>query len=63
MYEGIPKGPLKRMIPKMEIKEPKNLGELINSLVLPDHPKLINQHDNAIVAGDGATWQKSVPHH
>ena len=65
MYEGIPKGLPNRMAPKMEIKqieEPKYLGELINSIVLPDHPEVIKQHDNVIVVGDGATWQRSVPH-
>ena len=55
----------------MEIKqteEPKYLGELINSLTLQDHQKIINPHNhlapnlhnNAIITGDGATWQKSV---
>ena len=44
------------MAPKMEIKqteEPKYLGDLINSLVLPDNPKIINQHHNDIIAGMG----------
>ena len=65
MYEGIPKGPPNRMAPKMEIKQTEELrylGELINSLLLLDHPKIINQHDSVIIAGDGATWQKNVPH-
>ena len=36
------------------------MGELVNSLVLPDHQKIINQHDNVVIAGNGATWQKCV---
>ena len=65
MHEGIPKGPLNRMAPEMEIKqieEPKYLGDLMNSLVLLDHLKIINQCNNAIIAWDGATWQKNVQH-
>ena len=45
MYDRMPKGPPIRIAPKMEIKqveEPRYLGELINSLVMPDHPKIIN---------------------
>ena len=63
--QGNSKGTTQKNGPKMKIKqteEPKYLGEIINSLVLPDHPKIINQCDKAIITGDGATWQKSVPH-
>ena len=44
MCGEIPKGPPNRIAPKMEIKqvEPRYLGELINSLVLPDNPKIIS---------------------
>ena len=58
---------IKRMTTKVE--EPRYL-ELINFLILQDHQKTINQHNhlapsphsNVINAGEGATWQKNVPH-
>ena len=33
--------------------DPRYLGELVNSLVLPDHQIIINQHDNVIIVGMG----------
>ena len=62
---GNPKGTTQQNGPKMEIKqieESTYLGELLNSLVLLDHPKIINQCDSAIITRNGATWQKSMPH-
>ena len=59
--QGNPKGTTQQNGQKMEIKqtdEPKYLGELISSLILLDHQKLINQCDNAIVDWDWATWQE-----
>ena len=47
MYEETPKGQLLcKIVPIMEIKQiegPRYLGELANSLVLLDHPKIIRQ--------------------
>ena len=66
-----PKRPLNRMTKRMttKVEGPRYL-ELINILILQDHQKIINPHnhlapnahDNVIVAGDGATWQKNVLH-
>ena len=63
MYEEFLKGPPNRIAPIMEtkqVKKPRYLGEIINSLVLPDHPKITKQCINVIIAGDGATWQRNV---
>ena len=51
-----PKGTTQQNGQKMEIKqteEPKYLGKLINSLILPEHPKIINQHGMLSLLGMG----------
>ena len=49
---------LNRIAPTIETKQtkdPRYLGVLVNNLVLPDHPKIIKYHANAITVGDGST--------
>ena len=63
MNKGIPKGATNRVSQRMEIKqEPRYLGKQLNSQILPDNPKIINQHGNVIIAWDGATWHNNVQH-
>ena len=71
MYDTVPKRIHNKMTKGMTIKteEPKHFG-LTDILITWDHQKIISQHnhlepsllDNVIIVGDGATWQKNVPH-